>query len=161
MEYISTEDFLKQPKEVQKVFLKWWQPQKGDIYCNIFNNQQNNVLVINDIQLNISSFANDIKQFGFPLFTEGQLRKFIESKTKETVYTGTTCGGDRFIETENENFTAIRREQIMDKDLLMTYWKYACRLVKEEIEESRVNEAMKQSFIDNIHESIAKEGLNE
>lgn len=57
MEYISAEEFLKQPKEVQKVFIDWWKPSQGDLYSDLYNN----ILVIN-IQLEVfASFANDIK----------------------------------------------------------------------------------------------------
>lgn len=127
MEHISAQEFLKQPKEVQKAFLDWYKPQIGDLAIDKYS------------EIGVVKSEKDIKALNkykgcgniIPLFTEGQLRKFIEDKTKETTCTGITCGGDRFIETENENFTAIRREQIMDKDLLMAYWKYACRLIKE------------------------------
>ena len=32
MEYISAEEFLKQPEEVQAVFLNWWEPSVGDLF---------------------------------------------------------------------------------------------------------------------------------
>ena len=34
MKYIKAEEFLKQQKEIQKVFLDWWQPEEFDIYVN-------------------------------------------------------------------------------------------------------------------------------
>lgn len=143
MEYISAEEFLKQPKEVQKSFLEWWQPEMRDLFFRDFRKENDNkqflrgiyigCILDNGTKINAKrSKESKIEYAPFsPLFTEGQLRKFIEDKTKEVTYTGATCGGDRLVETENENFTAVRREQIMDKDLLMAYWKYACRLIKE------------------------------
>ncbi|HBJ1650900.1 TPA: hypothetical protein LA460_000119 [Clostridium botulinum] len=128
MEYISVEEFLKQPKEVQNVFIGWWKPSQGDLYSDLHNN----ILVIN-VQLELfKSFANDIKEYATPLFTEGQLRKFIEDKTGGKVesyyawdwYTiairDTGCGGDDpQIDTEETN-------------LLQAYWKVACEIAKEE-----------------------------
>lgn len=138
MEYIEAKLFLEQPKEVQKVFLDWWKPERFDLCIHSIAIEYNgsSVILEKNNNFHIVIAENDgititVKNDLIPLFTEGQIRKFIEDKTKEAVCAGTTCGGDRFIETENENFTAVRREQIMDKDLLMAYWKYACRLVKE------------------------------
>lgn len=31
MKYISVEDFMSQPKEIQQIFLDWWQPEEFDI----------------------------------------------------------------------------------------------------------------------------------
>ena len=38
MEFITVEQFKEQPKEVQKVFLDWWQPRVWDIF--IFNTDE-------------------------------------------------------------------------------------------------------------------------
>lgn len=138
MEYIEAKLFLEQPKEVQKVFLDWWVPEQFDLAIHSITIEYNKPSAIvkkkNDYCIVIA--GNDgititVKNDLIPLFAEGQLRKFIEDKSKEPVYTGTTFRGDRFIETEYEDFTAVRREEIMDENLLMAYWKYACRLVKE------------------------------
>lgn len=138
MEYIEPKLFLEQPKEVQKVFLDWWKPEKFDLVIHSIAIKYNKPSIIvkkkNDYHIEIAGddgVTITVKNDLIPLFTESQLRKFIEDKSKESVYTGTTFGGDRFIETEYEDFTSIRREEIMDKDLLKAYWKYACRLVKE------------------------------
>ena len=39
MEFISSEDFLKQDEKVQVVFLNWWKPSSGDLfqYRKLFN----------------------------------------------------------------------------------------------------------------------------
>lgn len=35
MNYISAEEFLKQSKAVQDVFMNWWQPEFGDLLSKI------------------------------------------------------------------------------------------------------------------------------
>lgn len=111
MEYISAEEFLKQPKEVQKVFLDWWKPKFGDLasfkgiskhclgtkedYCfvNEYNEEreQDQYEDSYGIELyNMFCIGNDFSKYGFsfkskfdviPLLSEGQLRQFIEDKT--------------------------------------------------------------------------------
>jgi hypothetical protein len=97
MEYISAEEFLKQPKEVQQVFADWMRNKyvKGDmIFVNhgqyeeeiIFNkfideNGHGGFYCIaenNNNPIWVSEYVSWIR----PLFTEGQLRQFIEDKTK-------------------------------------------------------------------------------
>lgn len=124
MEYIKPKDFLKQSKEIQKVFLDWWKPSIGDIYCNIYNNQINNILVINSVQLQSSTFADDIKQFGFLLFTESQLRRFIEDKT----------GGKIEIRIWDDYGYSIRTKKgSLDggKNLLETLWNVCCLIAQD------------------------------
>jgi len=133
MKYIKAEEFLKQPKEVQKVFENWWQPNVGDLYCNIYNNQQENVLVINKCQLDFSkSFKDDIKQFGCILFTEGQLRQFIENKTgyKATLVHPSSSPIEIWLYTDK----GIKRISSIDKfDVLQAYWKVALEIAKGEV----------------------------
>ncbi len=150
MEFISSEEFLRQPKEVQEVFLEWWKPSIGDIFLS------KTIIEDADIENGINSpiyekhihliTEKDIKKYGLeffpngidalvtPLFTEGQLRKFIEDKTNGKVesyyawdyYTiairDTGCGGDDpQCDTEETN-------------LLQAYWKVACEIAKEIVE---------------------------
>ena len=86
MEFISTEEFLKQSIEVQKVFIDWWKPSIGDLF--VWNDDEN----YNDMhEVNCCSSKNMVdmttKNKGvkterrIPLLTEGQLRKFIEDST--------------------------------------------------------------------------------
>ncbi len=113
MEYISAEEFLKQPVEVQNVFLEWWKPSKGDLVNKvvyIHNMSFNKVGCIDyewliDIKESEDININDpeeVKQFvldyigDFPLLSEGQLRKFIEDKTSGIIdigYYGDSEGG--------------------------------------------------------------------
>ena len=80
MEFILAEDFLKQDEKVQVVFLNWWKPSSGDLfqYRKLFN------VVDYCSGTTIQPFYNSYAVFKkdcIPLFTEGQLRKFIEDKT--------------------------------------------------------------------------------
>lgn len=132
MDFITVEQFQEQPKEVQKVFLDWWQPNKGDIYCNLYNNQQDNVLVINDCQLDIfKSFKDDIKLYGIPLLTEGQLRKFIEDKTNTQIETSLTVYKQYvlwIVRVKGEDYESF---DTREDNLLQAYWKLACEVATD------------------------------
>lgn len=131
MEFITVEQFKEQPKEIQEVFLKWWKPSIGDIYCDIDAYTEKDMRVAFSKDL-IEVLEEDKKyNYFIPIFTEGQLRKFIEDKTGQITFTNITCGGDRFIEIENEEYHSYRREKIMDNNLLQAYWKYSCRVAAE------------------------------
>lgn len=133
MEFITVEQFKEQPKEVQKVFLDWWKPSVGDIFIfntDEYDNSDSNIGVLGSIkQINITRRSKG--KYIIPLFTEGQLRRFIEDKTNGKVesyyawdyYTiairNTGCGGDDpQCDTEETN-------------LLQAYWKLACMVAKE------------------------------
>lgn len=140
MEFITVEQFKEQPVEVQKVFLDWWQPNKGDIYCNLYNNQQDNVLVINDCQLDIfKSFKDDIKLYGIPLMTEGQLRKFIEDKTDGIVKLIQWHIHDSQVSKHGYAIDILRKNEYhvtyhykdLGENLLQAYWEVACEIAKD------------------------------
>lgn len=79
MKYISAEEFLKQPKEIQKVFLDWWQPEEFDIYVN--KELEKHRVTQVDLEDDVCNYY--LKTEYIPLLTEGQLREFIENKTSE------------------------------------------------------------------------------
>lgn len=140
MEFISAEEFLKQPKEVQKVFLDWWEPSKGDVYCNLYNDQQDNTLVINDCQLEIfKTFKDDIKQYGCPLLTEGQLRQFIEDIAKcKVLELRCNCDdGEYFIESYQNKYSCVHNDKwvLLGDNVLKAYWKVALEIAKEKVKE--------------------------
>lgn len=86
MEFISAEKFKEQSREVQKVLLDWWKPAIGDLYsykvdeheCGKCECIRNKNLLIN---LNVANAKSSI----IPLFTEGQLRSFIEEKAEAPI----------------------------------------------------------------------------
>ena len=79
MKSISAEEFLQQPKEIQKVFLDWWQPEEFDIYVN--KELEKHRVTQTDLEDDVCNYY--LKTEYIPLFTEGQLREFIEDKTSE------------------------------------------------------------------------------
>ena len=79
MKYIKAEEFLKQPKEIQKVFLDWWQPEEFDIYVN--KELEKHRVTQVDLEDDVCNYY--LKTEYIPLLTEGQLREFIENKTSE------------------------------------------------------------------------------
>lgn len=139
MEFISVEEFVKQPKEVQEIFMEWWQPSEGDLYCNLYNGQQDNVLVINNVQLEIfKSFSDDIKKYGIPLLTEGQLRRFIEDKGYRTYIKTYELPNDYGIfvfPKDCLNSSRAFYKDNLETNILKAYWKVACEIAKENLED--------------------------
>ena len=128
MEFITVEQFQEQPLEVQKVFIDWWQPEIGDIFQFAtvdFDNDDSTIGVISGKkQIKIAEWGKG--EYRIPLFTEGQLRKFIEYKKGKIVEVNLYCGGYSIV-------TAYRKCEInnLGKDLLQAYWKVACMIAKE------------------------------
>lgn len=118
MEFITAEQFLKEDKEVQKVFIKYFK-DTSTIVCD---STLNSIDIMTYTQFRINN--------GYiPLLTEGQLRKFIESKT-----------GAKYIELEHYLKTGydIYIENMLfedlGNDLLQAYWKVAVQIAKENID---------------------------
>jgi len=138
MKYISAKEFLKQSKQVQDTILDWWQPSLGDIYCNRYGMPLGDILVINNGNFNWKSFKDDVKQYGIPLLTEGQLREFIKSKgfyidikTLEPYYTYQLYLKVSINDYELESIEV--NKYFIDNDLLSMYWKVALKIIKEDI----------------------------
>lgn len=137
MEFIIAEQFKEQSEEVQKVFLDWWKSNlsevdligytgKSEAYKESFPS------LVRNIAINCFEIGAEI----IPLFTEGQLRKFIEDKTnmeieilKSTSVRG--CVGTRFYDMKQMDDEP--KYKIDEVDLLQAYWKVACIIAKEEI----------------------------
>lgn len=133
MEFITVEQFKEQPKEVQEVFLNWWKCEVFDIYAWAWNIDENNWCIescYNRIQADtINKFKKGITTT-IPLFTEGQLRKFIEDKTGGKV--DASFGGKTYTVYSNKDFgLIIKMYEDIDSDLLQAYWKVACMIAKE------------------------------
>ena len=145
MEFITVEQFKEQSKEVQKVFLDWWKPRIGDIFIfntDEYDNSDSNIGVLGSIkQINITRRSNG--EYRIPLFTEGQLRRFIDDKE--------SCLLDIKVENLHDNYNdytvigweinrfeygiefgrILFEDCIKAKDLLQLYWKVACSVAKE------------------------------
>ncbi|NEZ47795.1 hypothetical protein FDF74_11445 [Clostridium niameyense] len=150
MKYISAEEFLSQPKSIQKVFLNWWQPEFGDLFLDDYSDCDSMINIVGCVPINKKHFedhSGDIHyktELTIPLFSEGQLRQFIEDKTScilETNYEGREykkikepgyCvylrkGTDEDYIYPFENF-----EELGD-DLLQAYWQVACKIAEKEL----------------------------
>jgi hypothetical protein len=174
MDYIAAEQFLKQPKEVQKVFLDWWKPQMHDLFFRDFRRENDEGQFLrgiyigciqdNETKINAErSKSSDIEYAPFTLlFTEGQLRKFIEDKAKNTIKLIHYHPYDNDIAKEGYEIDLLDIKNVsvtdiytnLGTDLLQAYWKVACKIATNEVSEIKSNEVMKQSLIDDIHKTI-------
>ena len=130
MEFISSEDFLKQDEKVQVVFLNWWKPSSGDLfqYRKLFN------VVDYCSGTTIQPFYNSYAVFKkdcIPLFTEGQLRKFIEDKTAMGTVNVDYFEGYRI--KINISINQSKYYKDLGNDLLQAYWNVAVEIAKEQI----------------------------
>ena len=130
MEFILAEDFLKQDEKVQVVFLNWWKPSSGDLfqYRKLFN------VVDYCSGTTIQPFYNSYAVFKkdcIPLFTEGQLRKFIDDKTAMGTVNVDYFEGYRIKINISINQSNYYKD--LGNDLLQAYWNVAVEIAKEQI----------------------------
>ena len=144
MNFITAEQFLRQPKEIQNKLIKWWQPEVGDLYCcsnnNIFKAVDYDVLstyeLLGDLNSTIHCF-NSLNDFIFPLLTEGQLIKFIEEKTNTKISINIGDIGYqivlyKFIEgdvDEDNTLDFYKEYNELGTDLLEALWKTTIKII--------------------------------
>lgn len=142
MEFITVEQFKEQPKEVQEVFLDWYNFDKYDLFYLKWEGAEKKWGATEEIvsgatlnrHLKHLKRANSNIINTIPLFTEGQLRKFIEDKTGGKV--DASFNGETYTVYSNEDFgLIIKMYEDIDDDLLQAYWKVACMVAKEEVDE--------------------------
>lgn len=130
MEFITVEQFKEQPAEVQKVFLDWWETNlsevdligyigKSEAYKECFPSLVRNVAV--------KCFEMGIEII--PLFTEGQLRKFIEDKLNIKVQSMFDLFSSEYALLINAKGNMLARTGT--EDLFQAYWEVACMVTKE------------------------------
>ena len=145
MEFITVEQFKEQPKEVQKVFLDWWKPSIGDIYCNEFLlNFDGDRIQKLEVVTNMTDvdYIKDVSEFLCVLLTEGQLRVFIEDKTNGVVKNtqwhieddGVSKRGYSIYLLTKNDYDVMYHYKDLGEDLLKAYWKVACMIAKEEVD---------------------------
>lgn len=125
MEYIKAEEFLKQDKEVQKEFINWWQPSVGDLFQN---NLIGGIGVITDVRQTNEGII--------PLLTEGQIRKFIEDKTKNIImiqYDFLDNTYELYLSSAINDYEDYGWFHNLGTNLLQAYWKVAIKIAKEGI----------------------------
>jgi hypothetical protein len=133
MEFISAEEFLKQPEEIQKVFIDWWKCDNGDLYVNNYELKTEgnycNVRCCNiDLESNLEGEWEWFKGESTPLLTECMLRKFIEDKGYFITLNATSNTYDLFSLKTGRHCKAF---EYREKTILETYWKVALEIAKE------------------------------
>lgn len=137
MKYISAEEFRKQPKEVQEIFIKWFLKNKSitdlvqielhpesEIRLYSLRLQESKLNFENNKLIKFKDNKIIVKYEITPLLTENSLRKFLAEKTMCELNVG--------------NITKIidvyRKELDIpyETDLLQAYWKIAIEIAKEE-----------------------------
>ena len=118
MKFISAEEFLNQPEEVQKVFLDYFKGKEG-IYFNGIGT--------------IKGYGKLFTNLGIiPALTGGQLREFIEDNTKDIVLFDCDDLGDNknwYIHKTCKAYDVVGNKNLGD-DLLQAYWKIAIEIAK-------------------------------
>lgn len=143
MEFITAEQFLDQPEEIQEVFLKWWKPQFGDIFATkkiydeidiIINYKNGNIYgIINTFECIHDNYV-DMTLIPFPLLTEGQIRKFIEERKNGKIDLNHGIKGYSISVYKSKNvMELIDSLDTKEHDLLQAYWQVACKIAKETI----------------------------
>ena len=127
MEYISAEEFLKEDEKVQNVLLDWFNANitKYDLV------QDENRIMLYKSFLERGYVEND----SYPLFTEGQLRKFIEDKTNKR-FDIELCYQENNRQNEYAFFESgycSTKYDSLGTDLLQAYWKVACEIASKEV----------------------------
>jgi hypothetical protein len=136
MEFISADEFLKQDKYIQKVFEKWWTDnlQQSDLVKLKLARNKEKIQIIANIDLACIEEGEII-----PLFTEGQLRKFIEdkSKCKNIEISGDIETGQYYADFYEEIYSGIEIDTIenLGTDKFKAYWTLALIFAKECIKE--------------------------
>lgn len=129
MDYITAEQFLEQPEEIQDILKDWWikNKQAYDIYFEPKIDFETNKVILKDTVKWTDYYnvpINQIRCIGcYPAFTEGQLRKFIDEKT----------GGIVAIKYLSDKVWWIKADDTYrteSDDLLQAYWQVACQIAK-------------------------------
>lgn len=145
MEFIKIDEFQELDEAVQNIFLKWWKPEKLDMFVShkwtyLLDKYEldEGMELIKPIY--VSNMWMD-KNECIPLFTEGQLRKFIEEKTNKIVktvqWTPYDCGSSNkgySIYLLNKDCIGVGNYyENLGEDLLKAYWKVACNIALSEL----------------------------
>lgn len=133
MDFITAEQFLEQSEKVQKVFLDWWKPTKGDLFYTLdrkYDFKINRIEAIFDNSTLVDVQEN--KGYYKPLFTETQLRHFIEEKTHAVIQVDYCPIGGYTIYLSNKNEMEIWKcFNNLGDDLLQAYWQVTCKIAED------------------------------
>lgn len=124
MNYITANQFLELPKEIQKVFIDWWQPEIHDIFFAQLGEFGNIESSIEDNYV-LNVVLKDKGMYRFPLLRLDQLWEFIEEKTGEYVEV-------IFITIEYViRVTSIDESLAWKADKLEAFWEAAVKVASE------------------------------
>lgn len=134
MEFITVEQFQEQPLKVQKMLMDWWKCDYGDLYYyNEDPLKYKDFEIINsNLECDLNGDFDYFKSIGvIPIFTEGQLRKFIEDKLDMKIQCEIhPLTLDYIILVKNNSGNKVWMHTGKE-DLLQAYWKVACMIAKE------------------------------
>lgn len=130
-----------QSKEVQEVFLKWWNPSVGDLFMiektTSFEGDKHNFIECFLTGFEVVDLTEiERKRIICPLFTEGQLRKFIEDKTGKILFIDFERIDGKlnysiYLFQDNDRY---KNYDNLGDNLLQAYWKIALKVAKESVE---------------------------
>ena len=142
MEFITAEQFLKEDKEVQEVFVDWWKPSEFDVY-SIKEDLSSHRVCKSDIEDYKNDELYNIKSgYCIPLLTEGQLRQFITNNNEKSLRINWSSWSN-YNNRKTFNYEFIlsgwgeigKVYEVNDcEDLLQAYWKVAVQIAKENID---------------------------
>lgn len=131
MNFITAKEFLSIDKTIQKSFINWWKPKIGDLFCDIDAHGEDWIGVINNNDKLEVIEIDKRYDYYIPLLTETQLRDFIEEnsgkKIMRIVYD--SVWGYCFYFNPDNCLNVVHN--IMEKELIMAYWKLACAIDKK------------------------------
>ena len=139
MEFISEEQFLKQDKEVQEVFIDWWKPSMGDLYAWNYSDESENDLhklqaCTSELVIELTNDNKGINEGNrIPILTEGQLREFIEDITGCRMLSDYNDHEGYSVWLYCKEGKLKNKYRRLGKDLLQAYWEVATKVVKESI----------------------------
>lgn len=139
MEFITVEQFQEQPLKVKEVFMDWWKCDYGDLYYyNEYLLEYKDFEIINnELECDLNGDFDYFKSIGvIPIFTEGQLRKFIEDKTgcklDATFFLWDGYTVEISKKYEEEGYCISQKAfKHLGEDLLQAYWKVACEIAEQ------------------------------
>lgn len=140
MNYITAEQFLSLPKEVQKVFMDWWEIEEGDLIYLVDEKETHQIAYAEeDIYGLIHHWYYDFEEdelmitgkcydYGYPvipLFRLDQLWEFIEDITEDRVY----------VTNYPHQFRGVGLDEIgwnsLNTNLLQAMWDLAIKVARE------------------------------
>lgn len=142
MEFIKLEQFKALDETIQQVLLNWWKPKRYDLYidsndlsqveCLDYINDSDEGIMHHSMRDNMSE-----KEDMIPLFTEGQLRQFIEDKRKckNVELLSNIEYGEYYAMLYKDIYSGCTEYEYynLGNDKFYAYWKVALEIVKEEI----------------------------